>query len=88
MNQTLRKLATATFILAAFAATSSVYAHQKSTPAMDHNMMMGSGGMGMMEQMNKMMGLCNQMMEAALKDKDGSKMPKPEDGQKMPQNPN
>ena len=46
----------------------------------------GSGDMmGMMEQMNKMMGLCNKMMETAMNEKGGSGMQMPMDGQKTPE---
>lgn len=97
MNKKLRTLTIVSLILGAFASASPLYAHEKAKPFTDHNMMMKGGSMGgtdmmgmmgMMEQMNKMMGLCNKMMETAMNDKGGSGMQMPMDGEKAPEKKN
>lgn len=80
MYKTLRNIGIASLLLGGLAATSPLYAHQQSKSSSGHDMMQGggmSGMMGMMEQMNKMMGLCAKMMESKM---DGTGSP----GMKMP----
>ena len=94
MNKTLRTIGIVSLFLGGIAATSPLYAHQKTKPATDHNMMMnggnmgGMGMMGMMDQMNKMMGLCNKMMEMAMNDMGGPGMQMPKDGETAPEKKN
>ena len=91
MNNKLRTLTLASLFLGAFVSASPLYAHAKAKPSTDQNMMMKGdnkdmmGMMGMMEQMNKMMGLCNKMMEMAMNNKDGSGMQMPMDGGNAPE---
>lgn len=80
MYKTLRTAGFASLFLGGLAAASPLYAHQQSKPSGGHDMMQGGGTggmMGMMEQMNKMMGLCTKMMESKM---DGTGSP----GMKMP----
>jgi len=91
MNGKLRTLTLVSLFLGAFASASPLYAHANAKPSPDQNMMMKGGNMGgtdmmgMMEQMNKMMGLCTKMMETAMNNKDGSGMQMPMDGEKAPE---
>ena len=92
MNNKLRTLTIVSLVLGASAFASPLYAHEKAKPSTDQNMMMKDGNMGgmmgmmgVMEQMNKMMGLCNKMMETAMNEKGGSGMQMPMDGQKTPE---
>jgi|GEM_PF-6498280 len=72
MNKILRTLTLTALAAGVLAAAPPLYAHEKAKPSMDHNMMMQGGKMGgkdmmgMMEQMNKMMGLCTKMMESKM----------------------
>lgn len=86
MNKKLRTLTIVSLILGAFASASPLYAHEKAKPSTDQDMMMKGGSMGgtdmmgmmgMMEQMNKMMGFCNKMMESRMDGKGGSDMKMP-----------
>ena len=91
MNKTIRTIGIVSLFLGGIAATSPLYAHQKAKPAMDHTMMRNGanmGGMGMMDQMNKMMGLCNKMMETAMNNMGGSGMQMPKDGGTAPEKKN
>ena len=80
MTKRLRALTLASLVLGAFVSASPLLAHEKAKPSTSDNMMQhhskmgGMDMMGMMEQMNKMMGLCNKMMETAMNDKDGPGM--------------
>ena len=94
MNKTLRTIGIASLFLGGIAATSPLYAHQKAKPAMDHTMMQNGGNMGgmdmmgMMVQMNKMMGLCSKMMEMAMNTMGDSGMQMPKDGETAPEKKN
>lgn len=66
MRKTIRTIGIATLFLGGLAAASPLYAHSKSKPSMGQDMMQGGGMMGMMEQMGKMMELCNKMMASKM----------------------
>lgn len=66
MRKTIRTIGIATLFLGGLAAASPLYAHSKSKPSMGQDMMQGGGMMGMMEQMTKMMELCNKMMASKM----------------------
>lgn len=76
MQRTIRTLGLASLILGSLAVASPIYAQKQKQPSMDG--MMKDGGMGgmmvMMEQMNKMMGICTKMMESSMDGTD-KKMP-------------
>lgn len=66
MLKTIRTIGIAALLLGGLATTSPLYAHSKSKPSMNSELMKGSdmhGMMGMMKQMDKMMKLCIKMME-------------------------
>ncbi len=73
MRKTIRSIGVASLLIGSLAATSPTYAQKQKQPSMD-DMMKDSGMGGMMEQMNKMMGLCNKMMESSMNGTD-KKMP-------------
>ena len=81
MNNILRKISAALLMFSAIAANSSAEVQQKSEPGAGQDTMMNNGGMmgmmTMMMQMNKMMGLCNQMMASSMGSVSGHEMEKP-----------
>ena len=77
MRKTIRTIGIATLFLGSIAATSPLYAHKQSKPSMSQDMMQGGGMMGMMEQMGKMMDLCNKMMASKMDGTDGHDMNQP-----------
>ena len=77
MRKTIRTIGIATLFLGGLAAASPLYAHSKSKPSMGQDMMQGGGMMGMMEQMTKMMELCNKMMASKMDGTGGHDMNQP-----------
>ena len=77
MRKTIRTIGIASLFLGGLAATSPLYAHKQSKPSMDQDMMQGGGMMGMMEQMGKMMELCNKMMASKMDGTGGHGMNQP-----------
>lgn len=76
MRKIIRTIGIATLLLGGLAATSPLYAHKQSKPSMGQDMMQGGGMMGMMEQMGKIMELCNKMMASKM-DGTGGDMKQP-----------
>lgn len=77
MRKTIRTIGIASLFLGGLAATSPLYAHKQSKPSMGQDMMQGGGMMGMMEQMGKMMELCNKMMASKMDGTGGHDMKQP-----------
>jgi hypothetical protein len=77
MRKTIPTIAIATLFLGGLAAASPLYAHGKSKPSMGQDMMQSGGMMGMMEQMTKMMELCNKMMASRMDGTGGHDMKQP-----------
>ena len=71
MRTQLKTLAVAAALVAGFAAAPAVYAHQSQ--GSQGSMMGGGNMMGMMGQMNEMIGTCNKIMQGMMKNHDSEK---------------
>ncbi len=71
MRTQLKTLAVAATLVAGFAAAPAVYAHQSQ--GSQGSMMGGGNMMGMMGQMNEMIGTCNKIMQGMMKNHDSEK---------------
>lgn len=87
MLDTVKIAAASLVLLAGLATASPLYADKKppaGTQMQGDNMQGMMGMMDMMTQMNKMMELCNKMMETAMQGSGGMNMPMPQQTPEAP----